>query len=57
MKMKSNDKCVLCNEIIKTVFAPMKQWKIEGSICGDCYSKKISEFYPGEHVRTNTSDQ
>jgi len=30
MKMKSDEKCVLCNGIIKTNYVPMKQWKIEG---------------------------
>ena len=54
--MKPDDRCVLCNGIIKTVFAPMKQWKIEGRLCGECYSKKISEFYPGEHVRVDATD-
>jgi len=57
MKMKSDDKCVLCNGIIKTSYVPMKQWKIEGNICGECYTKKISEFYPGEHVRMDLSDR
>ena len=42
--MKSDDKCVLCNGIIKTSYVPMKQWKIEGNICSECYSKKISEY-------------
>ena len=55
--MKSDDKCVLCNGTIKTSYAPMKQWKIEGNICGKCYTKKISEFYPGEHVRVDLSDR
>ena len=54
--MKSDDKCVLCNGIIKTSYDPMKQWKIEGKLCSECYSKKISEFYPGEHVRVDLSD-
>jgi len=40
MKMKSDDKCVLCNVIIKTNYVPMKQWKIEGKIFGKCYPKK-----------------
>ena len=57
MKMKSDDKCVLCNVIIKTNYVSMKQWKIEGNICGKCYTKKISEFYPGEHVRVDLSDR
>ena len=55
--MKPDVRCALCNEIIKMVFVPMEQWKIEGKICGECYSKKLSEFYPGEHVRVNLSDR
>ena len=54
--MKPDVRCTLCNGIIKTSYAPMKQWKIEGKLCSECYSKKISEFYPGEHVRVDLSD-
>jgi len=25
-------------------------------LCSKCYSKKISEFYPGEHVRVDLSE-
>jgi hypothetical protein len=34
-------------------YLPMKGWDVSGSMCGKCYSKKISEHYPGEHVRVN----
>ncbi|MBS1267636.1 MAG: hypothetical protein MAG458_00344 [Nitrosopumilus sp.] len=51
--LKSKDKCEVCSEKIETPFNPMKEWGIEGSICGKCYSKKINEFYPGEHTRVN----
>jgi len=34
-------------------FNPMKEWSINGELCGDCYSKKLGEYYPGEHVRVN----
>ena len=37
-------------------YNPMASWKVEGPLCGKCYSKKISEHYPGEHVRVNLSD-
>jgi hypothetical protein len=57
MKMKPDVRCALCNGIIKMNYAPMKQWKIEGNICGKCYTKKISEFYPGEHARVDLSDR
>lgn len=33
----------------------MKQWNIEGPLCGKCYSKKIFEYYPGKHVRVDLS--
>lgn len=47
----SDQKCVLCKGRIGFRFNPMKEWGIEGTICGDCYSKKINEYYPGDHVR------
>jgi len=25
-------------------------------LCGKCYSKKLSEFYPGDHERVNLSE-
>jgi len=34
-------------------FNPMKEWSMEGVLCGECYSKKLSEYYPGDHVRIN----
>ena len=54
--MKNKENCSLCNEAIQVKYLPMKEWKIAGQLCGKCYSKKISEFYPGEHVRVNLSD-
>ncbi len=46
-------KCTICSEKIELRFRPMKEWGIEGLLCGKCYSKKIGEHYPGEHVRVN----
>jgi len=43
----------VCGDIIIQPYLPMKEWKIEGKLCGKCYSRKISEFYPGEHTRVN----
>ncbi len=54
--MKKREKCVLCQAQIEVKYSPMEEWKIEGALCGECYSKKIAEFYPGEHVRVNLSD-
>ncbi len=51
--LRSKDKCVICSEEIQLRYNPMEKWEIEGSICGKCYSKKLSEHYPGEHVRVN----
>ena len=53
--MGSDKKCALCNGSIEHAYVPMKEWKIDGDLCGECYSKKISEFYPGEHERVNLS--
>lgn len=47
------DKCAICSGKIKLRYNPMEEWGIKGAICGDCYSKKINEHYPGEHVRVN----
>jgi|TARA_B100000809_G_scaffold188575_1_gene186958 hypothetical protein len=51
--LDSKDKCVICSEKIQLRYNPMEEWGMEGSICGKCYSKKLSEHYPGEHVRVN----
>ena len=55
-KLKKSEKCVLCNSKVEVKYRPMDEWKIDGLLCGKCYSKKISEFYPGEHVRVNLTD-
>ena len=46
-------KCTICSEKIELRYKPMEEWGIEGLLCGKCYSKKIGEHYPGEHVRVN----
>ena len=56
MHMKSNEKCTLCGGSIEQVFFPMKEWGIDGHLCGKCYSKKLAEFYPGKHERVNLSE-
>ncbi len=48
--MGSKHKCVICSEEIDIKFKPMPEWSMEGVLCGDCYSKKISDFYPGDHA-------
>jgi hypothetical protein len=54
--MKKEDKCILCKNPVEIEYFPMKDWNIEGVLCGKCYSKKISEYYPGKHVRVNLTD-
>ena len=54
--LKLQPKCVLCNGPMPIQYNPMDEWNIEGPLCGKCYSKKISEHYPGEHVRVNLSE-
>jgi len=49
----SKDNCAICSGKIELPFKAMKEWEIEGLLCGKCYSKKLSEFYPGEHIRVN----
>ena len=48
-------KCKICSGEIQKTYMPMEEWKMEGPLCGKCYSKKISEQYPGDHVRVDTS--
>lgn len=50
------EKCSICSESILKPYIPMKEWNIEGTLCGKCYSKKIAEYYPGEHIRTSKED-
>ena len=52
----SNGKCTLCGGSIEHVFLPMKEWGMDGRLCGKCYSKKLAEFYPGKHERVNLSE-
>jgi hypothetical protein len=54
--MKPSDNCVLCNESMEQYYIPMKEWHIDGHLCGKCYSKKLAEFYPGKHERVNLSE-
>jgi hypothetical protein len=49
----SKEKCNICNDKISLRFNPMEEWEIKGPLCGKCYSKKIKEYYPGEHIRVN----
>ena len=51
--MASKEKCVICNEKIQQRYKPMEEWEIKGTMCGKCYSKKVHEHYPGEHIRVN----
>jgi hypothetical protein len=46
-------KCTLCKGPMEQRYAAMSEWNINGFLCGKCYSKKIFEHYPGEHVRVN----
>ena len=49
----SKEKCSVCNEKIDLKFNPMEEWNMKGPLCGDCYSKKLDEHYPGDHIRVN----
>ena len=55
--MKGERKCSLCNTEVELSYVPMEEWKMEGFLCGKCYSKKLYEFYPGEHVRVDLSEE
>ncbi|WP_428325750.1 hypothetical protein [Nitrosopumilus sp.] len=51
--MGLKEKCAICSKQVEQPFKPMKEWKVEGTLCGDCYSKQLHEYYPGDHVRVN----
>ena len=51
-------KCTQCNQDVgETPYNPMEEWKIKSPLCGKCYSSKLEEFYPGNHVRLNRMDE
>ena len=53
VNMVVDDKCTLCNKNMEHTYKPMKECKIDGTLCGECYSKKLSDFYPGDHARVD----
>tara|TARA_B100001765_G_scaffold4165_1_gene2526 strand:- start:337 stop:504 length:168 start_codon:yes stop_codon:yes gene_type:complete len=55
--MKGKHKCSLCEAEMELDYVPMEEWKIDGFLCSKCYSQKLAEFYPGEHVRVEPSEE
>lgn len=49
----SKNKCAICSGIVTKKYCSMRDWNIEGVLCGKCYSKKINEHYPGKHKYMN----
>ena len=49
--MGRREKCSVCGESVAKMYVAMKEWSITGFLCGTCYSAKLHEHYPGEHVR------
>ena len=45
------EKCTGCGKEIGRRYLPMTEWGIDGPLCGKCYSNRLAEFYPGDHVR------
>lgn len=44
--MDKNDlKCVLCGNKLTFKYKSMNDWNIPGYMCGNCYDKKLMEFY------------
>ena len=56
MMCMNSERCALCDGEIDHSYLPMEEWSIDGRLCGKCYSKKLSEFYPGDHERVNLSE-
>ncbi|WKT58082.1 hypothetical protein QVH35_00670 [Candidatus Nitrosotenuis chungbukensis] len=55
--LKAVEKCSVCKGPIVQKYMPMKSWNVDGILCSACYSKKLGEYYPGEHVRVNTDKE
>ena len=52
--MASKRRCAVCGCEEDVRYNPMRDWDVKGPMCGGCYSKRLHEFYPGDHVRVNT---
>ena len=50
----SNDiKCSICNNQISFFrYRAMRQWNMQGYLCSDCYSKRLTEYYSPEYIPT-----
>ena len=55
--MKGQRQCSLSEAEMELNYVPMEEWKIDGFLCSKCYSQKLAEFYPGEHVRVEPSEE
>ena len=51
--MAKDNTCTVCKAQADRQFYPMKEWDVKGLLCGDCYSKRIHDHYPGKHIRIN----
>jgi len=56
MMCMNSEKCAVCDSDIELAYSPMKEWGLDGHLCGKCYSKKLAEVYPGKHERVNLSE-
>ena len=53
-ELVTKENCKLCKGPIEQTYIPMEQWNIDGPLCGKCYSKKIADHYPGDHVKVGS---
>ena len=52
--MLTDTKCSLCNNQISLFrYKAMKQWNIQGDLCNDCYSNKLTEHYISKKENSN----
>ena len=52
--MVTDTKCSLCNNQISLFrYKAMKQWNIQGYLCNDCYSNKLTEHYTSKKENSN----
>lgn len=51
MVMDKDQKCVLCGNSLTFTYKGMREWNISGNLCGNCYGKKLTDYYISSKVK------
>ncbi|MFQ5920915.1 MAG: hypothetical protein ACE5JV_02740 [Nitrososphaerales archaeon] len=44
-RKKERERCALCGVEMQHKHRPMREWGIDGSLCGDCYLDMMRDYY------------